>query len=302
MILVTGATGFLGMEICRVLVRQGKEVRAMVRKKSDQGKIFILEQMGVNLNFGDFRDPSNFDILLRDVDTVISTASAVPNSYKALENNLHMVDRVGAINLINASKRAGVEHFIYLSLSGNMDINFPLRTAKREVERYLRDSGLVFTILRSGFFMETWLSNLAGYDPASNSMKVIGDGRNPVSYVSLLDVAKFAARFVNHKAAYNRVIEVGGPQKLTQLQVIEIFEKTIGHPLQRLTIPLEDLKTEMLTSIDPKEISLSGLMYCLAKGDPVDMEKTCEKFELKLRTVADYAKCVLAEAYTYDFY
>src|SRR5918999_1723153 len=75
MILVAGATGYLGTEICRLLRERGSNVRALVRPTSAVEKVERLRALGVELAPGDLKDPRSLDVACRNVDTVISTAS-----------------------------------------------------------------------------------------------------------------------------------------------------------------------------------------------------------------------------------
>jgi NADH dehydrogenase len=297
MILVVGATGFLGGEICRLLTRvQTDTVRAMVRETADPGMISLLRAMNLELVTGDLRDLESLEDLIKDVDVVITTASAMPYSYIPGENSLEMVDRNGMLNLVNMAVQYGVKHFIYTSFSKNISSDFPLKRVKREVESLLQKCGINYTILRPGYFMEAWLTSVVGFDVENSKVQVLGDGTNPVSYVSLFDVAKFAVQSLTNPFAKNAILEIGGPEKLSQLDAVRIFEDTIGHPFKVHNLSLEAIRSNMESAEDPVEKSFAGLMYCLAKGDPIDMEEVLVTFPIKLRTVRDYSRSVLAEA------
>ena len=81
----------------------------------------------------------------------------MPFAYQPGVNDIATTDLEGSLRLVDAAKAEGVEHFVYTSFSGNIDLDFPLRNAKRTVEAYLKMSGLAWTILRPSFFMEVWL-------------------------------------------------------------------------------------------------------------------------------------------------
>jgi uncharacterized protein YbjT (DUF2867 family) len=297
MILVIGATGFLGGEICRLLTREGIDnVRAMVRDTADPGMISLLRSLHLELVTGDLRDPESLEDLLKGVDVVITTASAMPYSYIPGENNLEMVDRNGMLNLVNMAFQNGVKQFIYTSFSKNINSDFPLQRVKREVENLLQKCGLNYTILRPGFFMEAWLTSVVGFDVENSKVQIFGEGTNPVSYVSLFDVAQFAVKCIKNPAVKNTILEIGGPEKLSQLDVVRIFEDTIGHPFKTHNLSLEAIRSNMESAEDPVEKSFAGLMYCLAMGDPIDMDDMLETFAIKLRTVRDYTRSILAEA------
>jgi len=192
--LVVGATGFLGTETCRQLIAKGKPVRAMVRSTSDGAKLEKLKSFGVELVQGDLRDRASLQAACQGITAMISTASSMPFSYQPQENNIQTVDLAGLTNLVSAAQVAGVSRFIYTSFSGQIDLDFPLKNAKRAVEQRLKDSGLVYTILRPSYFMEVWLTPAVGFDASNAKAQIYGTGENPISWISFKDVAQFAVR------------------------------------------------------------------------------------------------------------
>src|SRR5690242_694472 len=113
MILVAGATGNLGGEICRRLIAKGKQVRALVRPTSDQSRVDNLRQAGVELVYGDLKDPAFLDAACQGVSTVITTVTMVLS--KQPGDTIESVDLEGQTHLVDAAKRVGVSHFIYTS-------------------------------------------------------------------------------------------------------------------------------------------------------------------------------------------
>lgn len=290
MILVIGATGMVGNEICRMLTDKNLSVRAMVRKTSDPLKRKKLEEMGVHVIPGDLRDPSTFSNALKEITAVITTASAMPFSYVPSENDLQNVDLNGIKNLIDHAKSVKVKRFIYTSFSGNIDLDFPLRNVKREVEQYLMDSKMIYTILRPSCFIEVWLTAAIGFDVENAKVQIYGDGTQPISYISYKNVAAFAVESLNNPNARNATLELGGPEMISQLDTVKIFEKTTGKHFAITHLPKQALNTQMNTAPDPMQASFSGLMLCVANGDPIPMTDMLNKFPLKLVSVQEYAK------------
>src|SRR3989454_11899353 len=144
------------------------------------------------------------------------------------DDSISGVDQDGQLQLVDAARGAGVGQFIYTSFSGNFEVECPLRTAKRSVERHLQQSGLTYTILRPSVFMEVWLSPALGFDFTKGAARVFGTGRRPISWISLGDVAEFAVRCVGHPAGRNAVIELGGPEALSLEDVVRTFEEVTG--------------------------------------------------------------------------
>src|SRR6187401_3226412 len=75
-VLVAGATGFLGAEICRQLREKGKKVKGLVRATSDANKVAQLKALGVETVEGDLKDRGSLERALHGVSSVISTVSS----------------------------------------------------------------------------------------------------------------------------------------------------------------------------------------------------------------------------------
>lgn len=291
-VLVAGATGLLGSEICRLLRAKNLPVKAMVRTTTDPVKINQLTKLGVQIVQGDLTKKVSLSQVLQGVKTVITSVSSMPFSYKPGENDIQSVDENGVINLIDASKAAGVNHFIYTSFSKNLDLDFPLRNAKRKVERHLQQSGLTYTILRPGCFMELWLSAAVGFDALNGKVNTCGTGSNPLAYISFKYVAKFAVESISNPAAINAILELGGPQNLTQLDAVKIFEEVLDKKIKVGQMPVDALQSQLDGTEDPMQKSFSGLMLCVANGDYIDMKEVLGKFPVKLTSVRDFANSV----------
>ncbi len=106
-ILVTGASGFIGLEVARQLVEVGASPRLMVRR-SRRG--LFLNGIQAETVQADLLTPHSLKLALRDIDTVIHLAArAAFEGYRALHPSI--VD--GSVNLMQASIEAGVRHFIF---------------------------------------------------------------------------------------------------------------------------------------------------------------------------------------------
>lgn len=291
--LVVGATGMVGTEICRLLTASGQPVKALVRASSAPAKVEHLTRLGATVEQGDLRDPISLDAACDGVQAVISTASAMPFAYTPGENTPQSTDQDGCLSLIEAARKAGVRQFVYVSFPP-MAASFPLQDAKRAVEARLRDSGLMYTILRPTYFTEVWLSPAVGFDYSSAKVTVYGTGENALSWISFLDVAQFAVAAVANPAARNITLELGGPDDLSPRQVVEIFER-IGHKGFEVTrVPVEALQGQLAGATDPMQQSFIALMLGYAGATAIDMTAALKTFPVRLRTVEAYARSVMA--------
>lgn len=292
MVLVVGATGMVGLEICRRLREAGHPVRALVRAGSDPGKVTRLEAQGAVPVRGDLKDAGSLARACEGVRTVVSTASSTLSRQEG--DSIRSVDEEGQLALVRAAQAAGVQHFVFVSFRDNPRVQFPLTRAKRAVERLLAGSGMAYTIIQASYFMEVWLSPNLGFDARNGTARIYGDGTGRISWVSFEDVARIAAAAVDEPRARNAVLEVGGPEPLSPLEVVGIFEEA-GAPKIRLEhVPLGALESQMKGASDPLAESFAGLLLQYAAGDPVDTRATLDLFPGPMRSVREYASVQLA--------
>jgi uncharacterized protein YbjT (DUF2867 family) len=294
MVLVVGSTGMVGSEICRILASNSKPFRVLLRETSDPAKLEWLKDYGAKLVKGDLRDPASVKIACQGISEVICTASSIPFSYLPGANDIQSVDIEGVNHLIEAAKAAGVNHFIYITFSGNINRDCPLLAAKRMVEKRLKESGLVYTILRSCFFMEVWWSPMLGFEAAYARARIFGTSDQRISWISLKDVAQFAVESLDNPAANNTVIELGGPQSLSPHQVIKLFETATGKTFEVTHVSPEALQAQWNGATDPMQKSFIGLMLCYADGDPIEMRVIQKTFAIRLTPLEEYIANIVA--------
>src|SRR5687767_2804287 len=156
-ILIVGATGVLGSAATKYFLKNNFRVKAFVRNKNNAVE---LEKLGANIFVGDLLDRASIEEACKDTDVIITAAHGMLNKSNYKSKN---VDELGHKSLIDAALNSGVEHFIYTSVFGvaqNHPIDF-FRT-KYDIEQYLINSGLKYTILRLAAFMEWHVHNLLG--------------------------------------------------------------------------------------------------------------------------------------------
>ena len=112
-VLVVGATGFLGTEICRRIAEKGMPLRALVRESSDPARVEALGELGAEILTGDLRDRASLDRACAGAGIVFSTATSIIR-----EGEISAVDEAGQLNLVDAAREARVERFVYISFEG----------------------------------------------------------------------------------------------------------------------------------------------------------------------------------------
>lgn len=285
--MVVGSTGFLGIEICRQLVNAGKNVKALVRLTSDPAKVKTLQRMGVETRVGDLKDSASINKVMDGIDSIISTASSTLTRQEG--DSIETVDETGQLNLVQAAINKGVNQFIYIS-TYPMSLQFPLQTAKRMVEKKLIESKLNYTILQSGYFMEVWLSPAVGFDFQNSKAVIYGEGINKLSWISLMDVAAIAVASLDNEAARNTVFQIGGPEALSPLEVVKIFENHAGNEFAVEHVPKSALQAQKAAAKDSLSESFAALMLNYAEGDNIDMNEIRKVYPFRLTSVKEYAQ------------
>ena len=109
--LITGANGFVGSHVARLLVSRSRKVRVLLRPTSQLG---VLESLPVERVYGDLRDASSLKRCLEGVNNVFHVAA----DYRLWAKNpqeIYDTNVTGTKNLVDASIKAGVGRFIYTS-------------------------------------------------------------------------------------------------------------------------------------------------------------------------------------------
>jgi uncharacterized protein YbjT (DUF2867 family) len=292
MVLVVGATGLVGSEVCQRLARRGERVKALVRPSSSPDKVEALRKSGVELSVGDLKDAESIKAACRGVDSVISTASSTLS--RQAGDSIATVDSDGQLNLVNAAKSAGIDRIVFVSFRPSPGISSPLSDAKRNMENAIRSTN--FTTIQASWFMEVWLSPALGFDYPNATARIYGSGTSPVSWVSSRDVAEMAALALRHPAAERQTIEFGGPEALSPLEVVNRFEKIGGKPFKLEHVPEEALRGQIDAATDPLQKSFAALMLSYAHGDAMDMEGVVNTYGIKLTSVDEYARACFGKA------
>ena len=292
-ILVVGGTGLVGRQVAVALQRRNGSVRALVRGGSAHPKAGELESEGIQIVDGDLRRPQSLAIACEGIDAVVCTATTMPTG---VDDGLRRVDHDGVLALIDAAEGAGAKKFVYTSYSGNLRRQSALETAKRDCEARLLQSSMNAVVLRPTYFMEVWLGPHLGFDPMNGRARIIGAGEAKISYISASNVAEFAVSALLRETGKQAILELGGPEPLSQLDVVRIFERTLGTTCQLDFVPVEALQQQH-SSADPLQRTFAALMLGCADGDVIPGAAALAKeYGIQLRSVQQYAESLRSSA------
>jgi uncharacterized protein YbjT (DUF2867 family) len=284
MILVVGATGYLGGLIARNLLRQGQAVQILVRASSDYAQ---LVQAGAKPVFGDLKDPNSLQAACQEAEVVVTTANS---ARRGGDDNTESVDLKGNRNLIGAACKAGVRQFVFISAYGaDVAHPVPFLQAKARTEEYLRDRGLTHTILAPHIFMDVWIPMVVGSAVRENRpVLLLGPGERKHSFIAATDVAAVATAAVEHPAALNKKIPLGGPDAISWRDIIGITEKLLGR-----TIPVQ---VAQAGEAPPLPEHIIGLLGAMEMSDVIiPMEQTARSFNLRQTTAEQFIQSAFAK-------
>ena len=138
--------------------------------------------------------------------------------------------------------------------------------------------------------MEVWLSPHLGFDYPNAKATIYGEGKHKTSWIAINDVAAFAVASLDNPAAKNRLIELGGPEALSPLEVVNIFEATAGKKFELQFVPEEAIRAQRDGAKDPLSESFAALTLGVVTGSEIEMKNTLDVFSVPLVSVTDYAK------------
>jgi nucleoside-diphosphate-sugar epimerase len=226
MILLTGATGFLGEFVLDELVRRGHDVTCFVRRTSNIEK---LERLNVKYEFGDFDDYNSICEALKGKKVLINIAS---------------LGFGHAPNIVNACQEIGVKRSIFISTTGIFTkLNPDSKSVRLVAEEKIKESDLDYTIIRPTMIYGTpkdrnmW--RLVKYLKRLPVLPILGPGtylQQPVYVNDLADVIVNAfEKNVSIKKAYN----ISGAEPLTYNEVVDITGKVLGKKVLKIHIPVK---------------------------------------------------------------
>lgn len=289
-LLVVGATGTLGRQVARQALDEDHEVRCLVRNPN---KAIFLKEWGAEIVKGDLCDRSTLAPALKGVDAVIDAATArVTDNLSAKE-----VDWTGKVNLIQATKAAGVDRYIFFSiLNADKYPEVPLMNIKRCTELFLAESGLNYTILQLAGFMQGLISQYAIPILEEQVVWVTGES-TPIAYMNTQDIAKFAIRALSVSATEKKTFPVVGTKAWGAYEIMNLCENLTGKNsrISRVSLGVLGLMRRITRFCEWGQNTANRLTFAevLASGKPLDapMEDVYATFGLdpqKTTTLEEY--------------
>ncbi len=213
MFLVTGAAGKTGRAVVAALVAQKEDVRALVYRPEHEES---LRQLGAA------------EVMVGDMCAAATMAGAFQgiSAVYHICPNMHPMETAIGMSAITAARAARCDRFVYHSVLHPQIEAMPHHWQKLRVEEQLFTSGLSYTILQPGAYMQNVLGNW--HDLLEHGIYAVPYGsQTRMSLVDLQDVAEVAARVLREPGHAGATYELCGPEGLTQEEMADILQRQL---------------------------------------------------------------------------
>jgi NADH dehydrogenase len=253
MILVTGATGFVGRALLPRLAELGAEVRCLIQPSKKPPR--LPKGATVQVAISTVTEFRGVRAAMSGVDTVIHLASA---EWKGRRGDLEKVDIEGTRKVIEAAKEAGVTRLIYLSqLSAEKLSAFETCRVKGQIEEMIKRSGLAYTIVRSSILFgaeDVFANGLARLLALSPGVFILpGEGRALMQPLWVEDLVTCLSVILEDPTTLNQTYSLGGPEFLSLEQMMQTIMAVtkIERPLVRTHFPIVRWVAGMFEVLSP---------------------------------------------------
>lgn len=228
MILVTGATGFLGSHTIPKLVEnyEGK-IRCFVRKTSD---ISLLKQYkNIEFAYGSFDEISTFEAALEGIDTLINIAS---------------LGFGHGPSIVDACKKKNINRAIFVSTTAMFtQLNASTKVIRQAAEKAIKESGINYTILRPTMIYGTEKDrNMCRMIKALNKapiFPVFGSGQYLQQPIHVDDLAKAIVQAWESKNTSYKAYNLSGKDEIAFNNVIDTTSRLLGKKVKRIHVPVK---------------------------------------------------------------
>lgn len=289
MILVTGATGFIGRHLVSALIAEGRPVRVLLPHQKQRNLPWAPDS--VEIITGTLGDDEAVFRACSGVHVVIHLESA---QWWGRPRNLERVELVGTRNLIAIARSVRVGRIITLShIGASPSSAYALMKVKGQVEETIRNSGLAYTIIRSGvvYGEDDAFINHIGMMLASNPFFFLmpGQGEIVLHPIYIDDIVQIMVNTLEAIDTIDTTIEVGGAEYTTFYDLILTVMRVTGR--RRLIVPVPPYlmrwTTAVYSRILPRSLVTSQWLDILATNRTARLGNAYDYFRVRTRRFED---------------
>ncbi|KAL4971012.1 putative NmrA-like family protein [Aspergillus stella-maris] len=228
--LIAGATGGLGQEVLNYFVANVPSTKFAAASSSPANRVRF-EQRGIAFRHVNYDDEGSLDSGLKDVENLLFVST---NSFDNEER-----DRQHR-RLISAAKRAGVKHVWYTSLAFggfSNDSKAAIQKVHLTTERLLRESGLTYTSIREGVYLEAFPVFMNWY-PDSKTVSLPADGE--IAYTRRAELGEATARLMIKGGHENEIVLLTAEETITAKEVVDVINESTNRQVEFKLVSSEE--------------------------------------------------------------
>jgi uncharacterized protein YbjT (DUF2867 family) len=204
---MTGASGFMGQRVAQRLLERGHSVSALARPCSEQ-RI----PRGCRIVAGNALDGASFAAAVTGADTFVQLVGT-PHPSPAKARQFLEVDLKSGLESVALARRAGVRHFIYVSVAQPAPIMRAYIAVRAQVEAAIANAGLNATVLRPWYVLgpgRRWPLLLVPFYKLAERLPATRAGARRLGLVTLDAMIETLVAAVEHPAQGIRIVDVPG--------------------------------------------------------------------------------------------
>ncbi|MQY27321.1 NAD(P)H-binding protein [Nocardia aurantia] len=224
-IVITGATGQLGLHVLQALLQRRVPAEEIVATGRSLDKLADFAAQGVQVKTMDYDDPAAVTAALAGATRVLLIAGSEVGKDRPAQHR----------TVIEAAKAEGVELLAYTS-AANVDISKTiLARDHKSTEEILADAGLPYALLRNGYYFENWTDQIPGILAQGVLVGSAGTGR--VNAATRADLAEAAAAVLLADDQAGKVYELGGDEAFTVAELAAQISAAAGKTIAYKDLP-----------------------------------------------------------------
>lgn len=222
-IAITGASGHLGHLVINKLKARTPDADVVALARAPEKAA----DLGAPVREADYNKPETLDEALRGVD-ILLLISGTEMGARAAQHR----------NVIEAAKRAGVKRIVYTSVLRADTSLLNVAEDHRATEADLKASGVPYTILRNGWYMENYTGSIPGAVAGGALLGSAGDGRT--SPALRADYAEAAAVALTEEGHAGKTYELAGDEAFTMRDLAAEVSRQTGKTIVYKNMPAEE--------------------------------------------------------------